>query len=226
MDGYNNPPLSLNNGVYYRAFVTTNKHGKAGLFKIQVPANCTEFQFNTPLKFRYKGAALVSCYGAWVVDPQHVDTFDALLDILESIDAELDTQTEILNVVSTRLHSISDNVQGIYDLLYDSLHDESTQLSEDSQAAAEQVMQQADGERYWSDKNTDNFNSLDLDNYSFNVNVVSGFRVVGTIFQNIWNTLGDVTLLYTFPLILGISLVVIGRVARSGGKGKGGCKDD
>lgn len=225
MDGYNDPPLTVNNGVFYRAKVTTNKHGRAGLFRVQVPANCTEFQFNTPLKFRYKGAALVSCYGAWVVDPQHYDTFEQMIDILESIDAELDTQTEILNVVSTRLNSISDNVASIYDLLYDSLHDESSELSNESQAVAEQIMQQEDSEQYWSDKNTENYEAIGLDNFSFSQSIVSGFGVVGAIFQNIWTVMGDATVLYTFPLILGIALVVIGRVARSGGKGKGDHKD-
>lgn len=221
MDGYNDPPYSVNNAVFYRAKVTTNKHGKAGLFRVQVPANCTEFQFNTPLKFRYKGVGIVSCYGAWIVDPQHYDTFEQMIDILESIDAELDTQTEILNVVSTRLHSISDNVQGIYDLLYDSLHDESSQLSNESQEVAEQIMQREDSERYWNDKNTENYQAIGLDNFSFSSGIVSGISLVGTIFTNLWNSLGDYTIIFTFSLTLGVALVVIGRVSRTGGK-KGG----
>lgn len=71
-----------------------------------------------------------------------------------------------------------------------------------------------------NDKNTDAFQKIDITKFSFSESVLSGLKLVGGIFSNIWNTLDDVSIIYIFPLTLGIALVVIGRIERSGGKGK------
>lgn len=158
-------------------------------------------------------------YSSWVWDDHStIDVLNNMLTYLKSMDAELDTQTALLRTINSTTSSI-------YDLLKNALADESAQLSSASAAAAESIMQQDDSQRYWSEKNTENFQAIGLGNFTFNASVISGFSAVGAVFQNLWNALGDVTLMYTFPLILGISLVVIGRVARSGGKGKGSGKD-
>lgn len=91
------------------------------------------------------------------------------------------------------------------------------------------VMQQADGEQYWKDKNDENFKALDISNFSFSSLLVTSLSAVGGWFANLWDSLGPVTIIFTFPLTLGIALVVVGRVARSAGKGsksdKGGDSD-
>ena len=108
----------------------------------------------------------------------------------------------------------------IYSLLRDTLADESVAIDNKSQHVADQIMQQDNSEQYWNDKNQENFNALDLNNFSFSSGVVSALGTVGNLFTSIWNSLGDTVIIFTFPLILGITLVAIGRVSRHGGKGK------
>lgn len=85
-------------------------------------------------------------------------------------------------------------------------------------------MQRVDSEQYWSDKNTETFNALDLGNFTFGDGVVSALPVVGNLFKGLWDSFGDATLIITFPLMLGVALVIVGRISRSSGKGskKGG----
>ena len=138
----------------------------------------------------------------------------------------------VVNYLNTLVHTTDDiaqNVNGIYDLLKNALAAESAELSQNAQHVGDTVMQQADGEQYWNDKNTDNFKALDLSNYSFESALITALAAVGKWFTNIWDSLGPTTIIFTFPLVLGVSLVVVGRVARSSGKGsktdKGGDSD-
>ena len=70
---------------------------------------------------------------------------------------------------------------------------------------------------------------MDISNFSFSSLLVTSLSAVGGWFANLWDSLGPVTIIFTFPLTLGIALVVVGRVARSAGKGsksdKGGSDD-
>lgn len=117
---------------------------------------------------------------------------------------------------------INKQCNDIYTLLHDTLADESAQIDNKSKQVAESVMQQENSEQYWNDKNQENFDALDLNNFSFSSGVVSALGTVGNLFTSIWNSLGDTVVIFTFPLMLGITLVAIGRVSRHGGKGKSG----
>lgn len=152
------------------------------------------------------------------------------------MDADLDTVVQLLrscvDYLNTLVHTTDDiaqNVSGIYDLLKNALAAESAELSKNAQHVGDTVMQQADGEQYWKDKNDANFKALDLSNYSFESALITALAAVGKWFSNIWDSLGPTTIIFTFPLVLGVSLVVVGRVARSSGKGsrsdKGGDSD-
>ena len=61
----------------------------------------------------------------------------------------------------------------------------------------------------------ENFNSLDLDTASYPSGLVSGFQLLSGIFMDIWNGLGDLHLIFTIPLTLGIVLVLIGRISKA-----------
>ena len=142
------------------------------------------------------------------------------------MDTDLDTVIELLRSVTQYLNNlalttddIAQNVHGIYDLLKNALAAESAELSQNAQHVGDTLMQQADGEQYWEDKNTENFEALDLSNFSFEAGLITALSAVGKWFTNIWNSLGPTTIIFTFPLVLGVSLVVVGRVARSAGKG-------
>ena len=142
------------------------------------------------------------------------------------MNAELDTQTSFLQTISSRVTLMSKKVSSIYDLLSTALADETVVLDNKSQQVAETIMQQDNSEQYWNDKNQDNFNAIGLDTFQFDNGILSGLSTVGNIFSSVWTSLGDATIIFTFPLILGIALVAIGRVARSGGKGGKGNSDN
>lgn len=80
-------------------------------------------------------------------------------------------------------------------------------------------------ESQWVGSMTENFNALGLDSFSWNEGLVSGFSLFSGIFMDIWRSLGGATILFSFPLLLGVALLLIGRISRSGGRsgsGKGG----
>lgn len=158
---------------------------------------------------------------------------DEIITLLTSMDAELDTQTEILNQVILYLNSmdqllndIGQNVFGIYDILKNALGDESIAVSDDAMALGEQMLQKEDSERYWNDKSDAAFEDLGLQDFSFGSDLTSALSRVGQWFGTLWTqvTHAGVIQIWTFPLILGISLAVIGRLSRSGGQSKGGDK--
>ena len=80
-------------------------------------------------------------------------------------------------------------------------------------------------ESQWSGSMTENFNALGFSDFSWSDSLVSGFSLFSGIFMDIWRSLGGATILFTFPLLLGIALLLVGRISRSGGRsgsGKGG----
>lgn len=143
-----------------------------------------------------------------------------IVDQLTELNKDTDTIINLLTSIDTHLTNVDKTTTDIYALLRETLTDESTELTNSSKAAAEMIMQQQNSEQYWTDKNTDAFQKIDITKFSFSASVLAGLELVGGIFSNIWNTLDDVSIIYIFPLILGIALVVIGRIERSGGKGK------
>ncbi len=153
------------------------------------------------------------------IDTVHA-TLLQIVDQLTELNKDTDTIINLLTSIDTHLTNVDKTTTDIYALLRETLTDESTELTNASKAAAETIMQQENSEKYWTDKNTDAFQKIDITNFSFSASVLAGLKLVGGIFSNIWNTLDDVSIIYIFPLILGIALVVIGRIERSGGKGK------
>ncbi len=143
-----------------------------------------------------------------------------IVDQLTELNKDTDTIINLLTSIDTHLTNVDKTTTDIYSLLRETLTDESTELTNASKSAAETIMQQQDSEQYWTDKNTDAFQKIDITKFSFSASVLAGLQLVGGVFSNIWNTLDDVSIIYIFPLTLGIALVVIGRIERSGGKGK------
>lgn len=194
-------------------------------FKVTIPANASSLEFRPNVT--WSGTSSSATYGIYCESAVLVDASSDVVSLIDDIllqcvdmNTELDTQTQILNSIVSSLGSIDSNVTSIYDLLHTALADESTALDNKSQQVADQIMQQDNAEQYWNDKNQENFNALDLNNFSFSSGVVAALGTVGNLFTSIWNSLGDTVLIFTFPLMLGITLVAIGRVSRHGGKGK------
>lgn len=130
----------------------------------------------------------------------------------------------ILGICQSEIVKLNGKVDDIYKLLKDSLAAESGAVDKKAEELAGEIMQRVDSEKYWNDKNTENFNALDMGNWSFGDGVVGALPTVGNLFKSLWDSIGDVTLIFVFPLMLGIALVIVGRVSRTAGNGskKGG----
>lgn len=218
-------------------------HTRVAICRITLPHNTALFEVpitNTSPGFklypRSNGIGFAFAYTLNTDDDKVLSYLDQILTHCANMGADLDTVIELLRSVTQYLNNlalttddIAQNVHGIYDLLKNALSEESAAVSQNAQQVGDQIMMQTDGENYWKDKNTENFNSLDIGNFSFDNGLMQGLKAVGKWFSNLWESLGPVTIIFTFPLILGISLVVVGRVSRSAGKGaksgKGGGDD-
>lgn len=218
-------------------------HQKVAVCRTTLPHNTFQFEFpvlaDSPGFRLYQGTNSLGFAFAYVVNTDNAEILsylDQIIQYLANMDSDLDIVIQILqscvNYLNTLVHTTDDiaqNINGIYDLLKNALAQESADVSQESQHVGDQIMMQTDAESYWKDKNTENFNALDIGNFSFDNGLMSALASVGNWFSNIWDSLGPTTIIFTFPLVLGVSLVVVGRVARSSGKGsksdKGGGSD-
>lgn len=202
-----------------------NTNARVITVKITIPADATSFSFRPT--WGWDGTSDTATYGIYCESAYIVDTSEDIAALIDDIlkqcidiNAELNTQTALIRAISNNVNTIKTKVSSIYDLLHTALADDKTALDNKSQQVADQIMQQDNAEQYWNDKNQENFNALDLNNFSFSSGVVTALGTVGNLFTSIWNSLGDTVLIFTFPLMLGITLVAIGRISRNGGKGK------
>lgn len=156
-----------------------------------------------------------------------LSTLNQILVQCQGIKADTSTISSILQIVSNNIVALNGKVDDIYTLLKDSLAQESQSLDNKSQQVADQIMQRTNSEQYWTDKNTETFDSLDMGNWTFGDGVVGALPTVGNLFKSLWDSIGEVTLIFVFPLMLGIALVIVGRLSRTAGKGskKGGGDD-
>lgn len=195
--------------------------------------------------------ALMACVTGYVVhsaDQSVVEQVNAILEEVKKVNGNLTSAIGVLNqilaqcqaikadtasilsvlrVCQAQLITLNGKVDDIYKLLKDSLATEAGAVDKKSEELAGQIMQRVDSEQYWSDKNTENFNALDMGNWTFGDGVVGALPTVGNLFKSLWDSIGDATLIFIFPLMLGIALVIVGRVSRTAGKGakKGGGDD-
>lgn len=249
-----NYPLSwswLNNG-----YLTSSVSNFApyGVISYRVPASTNGIRFNglvwSSLVVSNKDA-LLACVTAYVVhsaDQSVVEQVNAILEEVKKANGNLTSAISVLNqilaqcqaikadtasilsvlrVCQAQLITLNGKVDDIYKLLKDSLATESAEVDKKSEELAGQIMQRVDSEQYWSDKNTENFNALDMGNWTFVDGVVGALPTVGNLFKSLWDSIGEATLIFIFPLMLGIALVIVGRVSRTAGKGakKGGGDD-
>lgn len=218
-------------------------HQKVAVCRTTLPHNTIQFEFpifaDSPGFRLYQGTNSVGFAFAYVLNTDNAEILsylDQIITHLANIDTDIDIVIQLLqscvnylNKILVNTDNIANHVSGIYDLLKNALAEESTEVSKESQKVGVQIMMQTDAESYWKDKNTENFNALNIGNFSFDNGLMSALSAVGKWFSNLWDALGPVTIIFIFPLILGISLVVVGRVSRSAGKGsksgKGGGGD-
>lgn len=247
-------PNTLSNGCQVAFYDKVSVIGQQLFYKITIPANATGLLCTSSVAFQFVGSGkscgLIS-FGGYVIASADHDIVNLVQSILaevkktngnltsalsvlnqllvqcESIKADTSTISSILQLVSNNIVSLNGKVDDIYKLLKDSLATESQALDQKSENVAGQIMQRVDSEQFWSDKNTENFTALDMGNWTFGDGVVGALPTVGNLFKSLWDSIGDATLIFVFPLMLGIALVIVGRLSRTSGKGskKGGGDD-
>lgn len=148
-----------------------------------------------------------------------LSVLNSILAQCRDLNADTDTIITILNAVKKELVTLNARVDNIYTLLKDSLKAESDTLDRKSKEVGDQILQRVDNEQYWNDKNTENFDALDMGNWTFGNGVVGALPTVSNLFKGLWDSCGEVVLIFTFPLMLGLALVIIGRISRHSGKG-------
>ena len=128
----------------------------------------------------------------------------------------LESLTDLSNRQLERLELISTSVDAIYAFLTQELEEESEQLSQEVGEAAEQIRQNANDEELYRVEMQSNYERLNMSDFTFG-SVAGALELIGSIFTDIWNSLGQWTIVYTYPLMLGIILLVIGRLSKTGG---------
>lgn len=153
-----------------------------------------------------------------------LSVLNSILVQCQAIKADTAAILGVLRAVQAQLVTLNGKVDDIYTLLKDSLAEESAEIDDKSQRLGDDIMQRVDSEQYWSDKNTETFEALDMGNWTFGDGVVGALPTVGNLFKSLWDSIGEVTLVFVFPLMLGIALVIVGRISRTAGRGhkKGG----
>lgn len=224
-----------------------------GIYDYVIPAGTNQFRISSTL---YSVSSVsgeghidvVTCYLIHSSDRDVVNQVNLILDEVKKVNGNLTSSLSVLNQIlvqcqgikadtasivsilglcKDQLVTLNGKVDDIYKLLKDSLATETQALDQKSENVAGQIMQRVDSEQYWSDKNTENFTALDMGNWSFGDGVVGALPTVGNLFKSLWDSFGESTLIFVFPLMLGIALVIVGRLSRTAGKGskKGGGDD-
>lgn len=156
---------------------------------------------------------------------------------LKDMGLQLDDIKSVLDIISglnqsqlEQLQKISSSVDAIYYFLTEALKSESDSVNETTQGAIQDIDNSQQAEDYWQSSMQGNYDSLDLEGFSFG-GLAAPLTLVGSIFSDMWTAFGSYSIIFTFPLILGIALLVIGRIGKSGGGGssrrggKGGTDD-
>lgn len=140
---------------------------------------------------------------------------DTIIEILNQIKNLDESQLSVLNYILTTTQSLDTTVKQIYALMLSEVSG-SDDLSEDAASASGSINNNDVQEIHWQTSMSYNFDQLQLGNYNLNL-LGGGLALVGNMFSSIWSAFGQWSIVFTFPLILGIALLVIGRLSKTGG---------
>ena len=78
-----------------------------------------------------------------------------------------------------------------------------------------------DAESGYQSTASERFENISANFAGFDGSVLSGVALAGTLFQRLWNVLGDYVVVYTVPLVVAICLTILGRADRRSKKDEG-----
>lgn len=211
-------------------------------------SNAIRFDTSQLVTFSADPTWTISSYGGYILDTNDAGLLEVIRQILartESIDANIstmvtaingileqmrelnadtDTIIEMLQSISdlnssqlTQLENISSSVDAIYYFLTQAMKTESDNLSQGAAEVAGGIKNNDKAEAYYQTSMQGSYDSLNLDNFTFG-GVAGGMELVGALFSDMFAAFGSYNILFTYPLILGIALLAIGRLPKSGGR--------
>lgn len=124
--------------------------------------------------------------------------------------------TSYAGTCHTELRSVS-LINGS-DLLSISFLDGQDVINAQNNKTKEDINKHEEYESQWTGSMTENFNKLHVGNFTFHSGLIAGFAMVSGIFMDLWRGMGDAAVAYVFPLTLGVVLMLLGRISRTGGK--------
>lgn len=132
--------------------------------------------------------------------------------------------TSYAGTCHTELRSVS-LINGS-DLLSISFLDGQDVINAQNNKTKEDINKHEEYESQWTGSMTENFNKLDVGNFTFHSGLIAGFAMVSGIFMDLWRGMGDAAVAYVFPLTLGVVLLLLGRISRFGGRSSSQSKGD
>lgn len=136
-------------------------------------------------------------------------TSQDVLDAIITLDQSIKGQT---TAISNAITSLGDTLAHVDAETAEKLLETETkrlQLEEDL-SSVEDIT-----DEYFNDL-VNRFQLLGLEDWEWPASVISAFALLGGVFTQIWDSFGAYKVVYLFPMVLSIILVIVGRIARHG----------
>lgn len=168
--------------------------------------------------------------------------FQSIITILENIDA---TTVDIYNLLASQfellistVNTASSDIQSAiasqtasliayFDNVFSGAVGDLPQKSEDLYTS---IGNMTESENDYKSNASSKFEEINATFTGFTGGTLSGITLVSTLFSQVWNSLGEYSVVYSFPLLLGLCLLLIGRISKSektgSFKGSGGKSTD
>lgn len=134
-------------------------------------------------------------------------TSQDVLDAIITLDQSIKGQTTAIN---NAIQSLGDRLAHVDSETAEKLLETETkrlQLEEDL-SSVEDIT-----DEYFNDL-VNRFQLLGLEDWEWPASVISAFALLGGVFTQIWDSFGAYKVVYLFPMVLSIILVIVGRIAR------------
>lgn len=240
-------PYGVDKGNNIYNIMTTHGEIFNFVITVPAYSNCIKFETTPYVVFSADPSWTISSFGAYIVDTadpgalnaiqqlivntasidanvgRMVEAINLILEQMRALNADTDTIITLLNSLTdlsdrqlTQLELISGSVDAIYYFLTQELKTESDELTEQAGNVAGQIQNNEQAEAYYQTSMQGSYDALHLDSFTFG-GVTGGMELVGRLFTDVWNSLGQWSIIFTYPLILGVALLAIGRMSKYGG---------
>lgn len=157
-------------------------------------------------------------------------TSEDILAELQSFHADFITKLDLLtSTIVTESGNVQDKMDEIYNQLIayldsafaDAVPDQMPGQITDTNSA---IANQEQLESQWTGNMASQWQDLGITDWALAPTLISGVMWVSSWFTNVINATGDFKMILTLPMLLGIVMLIVGMISRSGGRG-GSSKD-